>query len=131
MSEYINKVNLCGTIERMPEIRTANTGSEVMSFTVKTIYSYYQKDEKKEIPQFTNVAAWRPSDELKDLMRAGCRVLVEGRLVSRSYQNKAGAKVWVTEVNASKVSVVDDNAEIPEPVELPVIEIDKNEELPF
>lgn len=88
----MNRVILGGTIDNEPEIRATSGGKSVASFRVNTGKGWF------------TVTAWE--DLAKDLPSKGTYVLVDGRLSTRSYEDKDKRKVWVTEVVASSIETV-------------------------
>lgn len=103
-SRSVNKVILIGHLGRDAE--TAFTASQVAvtKFSVATSRRWkdQQSGEWKEETNWTNVVLWR-SENLSQYLTKGKQVYVEGRLQTRSYDDKEGKKVWTTEVVAEDV----------------------------
>lgn len=92
----MNNVNLVGRLARDPELRYTPNGVAVANFTL-AVRNYY-KDEGKGA-DFINCVVWqRPAELIADSHRQGDLIAVSGRLESRSYENKEGKTVYVTEV---------------------------------
>ena len=98
-SRSVNKVILIGHLGRDAE--TAYTASQVAvtKFSVATSRRWkdQQSGEWKEETNWTNVVHWRGENVAPYLLK-GTQVYIEGRLNSRSYDDKDGKKVYTTEV---------------------------------
>lgn len=107
----INKVILLGRLGRDAE--TAYTGNQtaVTKFSVATNHRWKDTNsgEWKEDTNWSNVVLWR-SEKLGQYLTKGKQVYVEGRLVTRSYENKEGKKVYATEVIADEVILLGGDA---------------------
>jgi len=103
-SRSVNKVILLGNLGRDAE--TAFTASQVSvtKFSVATSRRWkdQQSGEWKEETNWTNVVLWR-GENVAPYLTKGKQVYVEGRLQTRSYDDKDGKKVWTTEVVADEV----------------------------
>jgi single-strand DNA-binding protein len=103
-SRSVNKVILIGHLGRDAE--TAYTASQVpvTKFSVATSRRWkdQQSGEWKEETDWTRVTLWR-GENLAPYLTKGKQVYVEGRLQTRSYDDKDGKKVWATDVIAEDV----------------------------
>lgn len=103
-SRSVNKVILVGHLGRDAE--TAYTASQVpvTKFSVATSRRWkdQQTGEWKEETNWSNVVLWR-QEAVAPYLTKGKQVYVEGRLQTRSYDDKDGKKVWTTEVVAEDV----------------------------
>jgi single-strand DNA-binding protein len=103
-SRSVNKVILIGHLGRDAE--TAYTASQiaVTKFSVATNRRWkdQQTGEWKEETNWTNVVLWR-GENVAPYLTKGKQVFVEGRLQTRSYDDKDGKKVWATDVVADEV----------------------------
>jgi len=109
MNSIRNQVQLLGNLGKDVEISKFDSGSVKASFTLAT-NEYYKdnKGEKVESTQWHNVVAWGKSAELmKSILSKGSKVLVKGKLVSRSYDTKEGEKKYITEVVANEFECMD------------------------
>jgi len=103
---YINKVMLFGNLTRDPELRALPSGMNVVNFTVATNRTYKDRDGKKqEQTDFHNVVVFgRQADTVNQYMKKGSSLFVEGRLQTRSWDDKTtGEKKYRTEVVADRV----------------------------
>jgi single-strand DNA-binding protein len=103
-SRSVNKVILIGHLGRDAE--TAYTASQVAvtKFSVATNRRWkdQQTGEWKEETDWTRVVLWR-GENVAPYLTKGKQIYVEGRLQTRSYDDKDGKKVWATEVVADDV----------------------------
>jgi single-strand DNA-binding protein len=103
-SRSVNKVILIGHLGKDAETRFTPSGVSVTKFSVATNRRWkdQQTGDWKEETDWTNVVLWR-QENLANYLTRGKQVFVEGRLQTRSYEDKDGKKVWATEVVADDV----------------------------
>jgi single-strand DNA-binding protein len=103
-SRSVNKVILVGHLGRDAETRFTPAGIAVTSFSVATNRRWkdQQTGEWKEETDWANVVLWR-QENLANYLTKGKQVYVEGRLQTRSYDDKEGKKQYRTEVVADDV----------------------------
>jgi single-strand DNA-binding protein len=103
-SRSVNKVILVGRLGKDAE--TAFTASQiaVVKFSVATSMRWKDKQtgDWKEETNWSNVVFWRGENVAPYLLK-GTQVYIEGRLHTRSYDDKDGKKVWTTDVVAEEV----------------------------
>jgi len=103
-SRSVNKVILIGNLGRDAE--TAFTASQVAVVKFSVATSRRWKDQAtgdwKEETNWSNIVFWRGENVAPYLLK-GTQVYVEGRLQTRSYDDKDGKKVWATDVVAEEV----------------------------
>ena len=114
MNALKNSVQLVGHLGRDVEFKTFDSGNSKASFTLAT-NEYYRKNdngEKVQDTQWHNIVAWGKTAELmKSLLSKGSEVLVKGKLMTRSYEDKEGNKKYITEVKVSDFICFDKKAE--------------------
>lgn len=100
MTTMKNKVQLIGHVGKDPELRTVGNGNAMLRMSLATNERYKGADgEWKEETQWHPVVAWgKQAERLAGMVRKGSGLLVEGRLVHRSYEAKDGSKRTSTEV---------------------------------
>jgi single-strand DNA-binding protein len=100
----VNKVILVGNLGRDAETKFTPGGSSVTKFSVATSRRWkdQQSGEWKEEANWSNVTLWR-AENLAPYLTKGKQVYVEGRLQTRSYEDKDGKKVYATDVVADDV----------------------------
>ena len=103
-SRSVNKVILVGNLGRDAETKFTPSGASVTRFSVATTRSWkdQQSNEWKDETNWTNVTLWR-QENLANYLTKGKQVYVEGRIQTRSYDDKDGKKVYTTEVVAEDV----------------------------
>jgi single-strand DNA-binding protein len=104
MARSINKVILVGNLGKDAETQFTQSGTAVTRFSVATSRRWkdQQTDEWKEETNWTNVVLWK-QEGLGQYLTKGKQIYVEGRLQTRSYEDKEGRKVYATEVVANDV----------------------------
>jgi single-strand DNA-binding protein len=104
MARSVNKVILIGNLGKDAETKFTAGGSAVTRFSVATTRSWkdQQTNEWKDETNWTNVILWR-QENLSNYLTKGKQVYIEGRLQTRSYDDKEGKKVYATEVVAEEV----------------------------
>jgi single-strand DNA-binding protein len=103
-SRSVNKVILIGHLGRDAETKFTPAGVAVTKFSVATNRRWkdQQTGEWKEETDWANVVLWR-QENLANYLTKGKQVYVEGRLQTRSYDDKDGKKQYMTEVVAEDV----------------------------
>ncbi len=109
MASSLNKAMLIGNIGRDPETRyTTNKNLAVSTFSVATTYSIKNADgEWKNETTWHNIVAFSLSDYVRNVLKKGSKVYVEGRIQKREYVDKAGQKREVFELIAERVLPLD------------------------
>jgi len=103
-SRSVNKVILIGHLGRDAETAYTASQTAVTKFSVATNRRWkdQQTGEWKEETDWTRVVLWR-GENVAPYLTKGKQIYVEGRLQTRSYDDKDGKKVWTTEVVAEDV----------------------------
>lgn len=101
----MNTVQIIGNLARDPEVRFTKIGRAVATFTVAATNTYVDSttNETKEQTAFINCVAWGKTGEAVGNCKKGERLLVNGRIQTRSYEDSNGQKRYVTEVVANFV----------------------------
>lgn len=100
MNTLRNKVQLIGNLGNNPEIITLDSGKKLAKFSIATNETYKNAlGEKQTETQWHNVVAWNKTAEIiEKYLQKGSEVAVEGKLTSRTYDDKDGNKRYITEV---------------------------------
>ncbi len=99
-----NSVTLVGNLTRDPELRFTTGGRAVASFGLAVSRRYQVNGEWQEQTSFFNVVAWgQLGENAAQSLGKGSRVIVNGRLEQRQYENKDGEQRNVVEVVADEV----------------------------
>lgn len=114
----LNKVMLIGNIGRDPEVKTldGNNGSQkVATFTLATGEKYKDRNgELREKTEWHNIVAWRNlADICEKYIRKGMQVYIEGRIRTRSWQDKDGNTRCTTEIMADNLQMLGKKEEKP------------------
>jgi single-strand DNA-binding protein len=101
----VNKVILIGRLGNNPEIRYTNTGTAVANFNLATSENWNDKSgQRQERTEWHRVVVWGKLAELcEKYLAKGRQCFVEGRLQTRSWDDKDGNKKYTTEIVASTV----------------------------
>lgn len=96
----INKVILVGHLGKDPEVRNLEGGKKVANFSLATSESYNNKEGKRiEQTEWHNIAVWGGlADVAEKYLTKGRQVYLEGKIRSRSYDDKEGVKRYTTEI---------------------------------
>jgi single-strand DNA-binding protein len=97
----VNKVILVGNLGSDPEIKTTPTGQQVANFSLATSESWTDKatGEKQEKTEWHRLVLWRKLAEIAgQYLNKGAKIYVEGKLETRSWEDKEGQKRYTTEV---------------------------------
>ncbi|MDE0536884.1 single-stranded DNA-binding protein [Tenacibaculum sp. L6] len=100
MNALKNRVQLIGNLGTTPEIITLESGKKLAKFAIATNERYKNaRGEKITDTQWHNVVAWNKTAEIiEKYLEKGKEVMIEGKLTSRSFEDKEGNKRYVTEV---------------------------------
>jgi single-strand DNA-binding protein len=102
----INKVILIGRLGQDPEVRYTPDGTAVANFSIATSEEWKDKNsgEKRERTEWHRIVAWRRLGEIcGEYLSKGRQVYIEGRIQTRSWDDKDGNKRYTTEIVASDV----------------------------
>ena len=107
MARSVNKVILIGNLGRDAETKFTPGGVAVTKFSIATTRRVKdgQSGEWKDETDWSNVVLWR-QENVGQYLTKGKQVYVEGRLQTRSYEDKDGQKKYVTEVVADEVMLL-------------------------
>tara|TARA_B100000378_G_scaffold241486_1_gene210295 strand:- start:39076 stop:39459 length:384 start_codon:yes stop_codon:yes gene_type:complete len=112
MSTIRNKVQLIGNVGNTPEITNLDTSKKVARLSLAT-NDYYrnQKGESVQDTQWHNLIAWNKQAEIiENYVPKGKEIAIEGKLVSRSYEDNEGNKRYVTEILVSEILLLGSKA---------------------
>lgn len=108
----MNKAIIMGRLTKDPDVKYTQTGKVVTQFTLAVDRPFKDAQGNKET-DFIPVVLWGKTAELVgNSCQKGHRLLVDGRLQTRSYDAKDGTKRWVTEVIANSVEFIERKADV-------------------
>jgi single-strand DNA-binding protein len=105
MSNLRNKVQLIGHVGKDPEIINLESGKKLAKLTLATNDSYKNANgEKVEDTQWHNLVMWNKTAEIVEkYVKKGNEIAIEGKLTTKSYDDKEGNKRYITEVVVSEL----------------------------
>jgi single-strand DNA-binding protein len=102
MAGSVNKVILIGNLGKDPEVRTTQTGSKIVSFTLATSETWNDRasGERKERTEWHRVVVFNEAivDIAERFLTKGAKVYVEGQLQTRKWTDQSGQEHYATEV---------------------------------
>jgi len=109
MSRTLNKVMLIGNVGKDPEVNFTPSGVKVTQFRLATSETWKDKDGAvQEHTDWHTVIAWRGlADIVEKLLKRGSRVYIEGKIQSRTFEDREGNKRYVTEIVAENLLLLD------------------------
>jgi single-strand DNA-binding protein len=100
----LNKAIIIGRFTRDPELRKTQNGKSVLNFSLASSRKYGGNEQV----DYINCIAWEKGAEIiAQYMKKGSLIQVEGRTVSRSYDDRDGKKVYVQEVLVENFNFLD------------------------
>lgn len=102
---YLNKALIYGNLTRDPEQKSLPSGTTVTTFSLATNRTWTDKDGKRqETAEYHNVVVFgRQAETSAQYLRKGASALIEGRIVTRSWDGSDGQKKYRTEIVAERV----------------------------
>jgi single-strand DNA-binding protein len=96
----VNKAIIVGNVGSDPEIRHFDNGNQVANFSVATSESYKNKDgEKVTNTEWHKVAVFgKLAEVVEKWVTKGQQLYIEGKIKTRSWENKEGVKQFTTEI---------------------------------
>jgi single-strand DNA-binding protein len=104
----VNKVILVGNLGKDPEVRSLESGTKVASFSLATTESYKNKEgQKVEQTEWHNIVMWRGLAEVAEkYLRKGGQIYLEGKIRTRTWDDKEGNKRYTTEIIADTFTML-------------------------
>jgi single-strand DNA-binding protein len=105
----LNKAMLIGNLGRDAELRSTGSGKSVCNFTIATNEHFTDaKGDKQERVEWHRVVCWsKLAENVAEYTGKGSKVYVEGRLMTREWEDKEGIKRYTTEIVAQQVQFLD------------------------
>jgi len=109
----LNKVMLIGNLGKDPEVQTLDGDILVAKFTLASSESYRDKDGVlKTETEWHNIVVWRNlADLASKYLHKGNHIYLEGKIKTRTYEDKEGNKKYVTEIVAESFIMLDKPSE--------------------
>jgi single-strand DNA-binding protein len=101
-----NYVTFIGNLTDDPELRHTQAGAAVVTLRLASNRRWNDRDgQQQEETTYLNVNCWRElAENVAATLHKGDRAVAIGRLRVRSYENREGQTVWVTEIEADEVA---------------------------
>jgi len=134
----LNKVQLIGRLGRDPETKFTGSGKAVCNFTVATDETYKDKaGERQKKTEWHRIVVWgKLADICQKYLIKGSLVFLEGRIQSRTWDDKSGQKKTAVEINCHEMKMLSknengDKSQHSEVVAEPVPQEISDEDIPF
>jgi single-strand DNA-binding protein len=99
-----NHVQLIGNLGAIPVVKETANGQKMARFSIATTESYKEDGKNVEKTYWHNIIAWgKMAETIEQKCEKGTEVVLNGKLVSRSYDDPSGAKKYITEVVVSEI----------------------------
>ncbi len=103
----VNKVILVGNLGKDPEIRYLENNASVANFTLATTEGYTKDGQRIEQTEWHNIVMWRGLAEIAaKYLKKGSQIYLEGKIRTRSYDDKEGVKRYITEIVADTMTML-------------------------
>ena len=109
MGKTVNKVILLGNVGKDPEIKSTTGGTLVANLSLATSERYKDKGgEWQERTEWHNLVSYaRGAEILRDYVKKGSKLYVEGRITTRSWDDKeTGKRAYRTEIVVNEISLL-------------------------
>ncbi len=106
----LNKVMLIGRLGQDPEVRYTPSEVAVANFSIATSEEWKDKNtgQKQERTEWHRIVAWRRLGEIcGEYLKKGSQVFIEGKLQTRSWDDRDGNKRYTTEIIAMNMQMLD------------------------
>jgi single-strand DNA-binding protein len=112
---HINRVILVGNLGADPEFKETKDDMQIASFSIATAEKWNDPSGgKKERVEWHRIVVFgRAAEACRDYLQKGSKCLVEGKLQTKSWEDKDGQKKWSTEIIASNVEFLSAPAAAP------------------
>jgi len=138
MANGINKVILVGNLGKDPDIQTFDSGVKKASFSLATSEEYKDKEGNKvQQTEWHNIVLWRGLAEVAEkYLNKGNQVYIEGKIRTRSWEDKDGNKRYTTEIVGDNMTMLgggrkQQNGDATETSDPGIPEAEGEDDLPF
>ena len=111
----VNKVILIGHLGKDPDVRHSQSGATITSFSLATNETWNNKDgQREERTEWHRIVVFgKLADICGQYLKKGKQVFIEGRLQTRSWEDRDGNKRYTTEVVASNMTMLGRAGDMP------------------
>jgi single-strand DNA-binding protein len=107
MNALRNKVSLIGRLGANPEVVTFESGKKLARFNLAINESYKLNGEWQKQTQWHTISAWgKTAERIQSVLQKGHEIMLEGRLVNKPYETKAGEKRISTSIELTEFVVL-------------------------
>ena len=101
----VNKAIVLGNLGQDPDVRSTSSGQMVANFSLATNRSWTDRNgQRQEQTEWHKIVAWAKLAEIiEQYLKKGDQVYIEGRLQTRSWEDKSGEKRYTTEIVAQEM----------------------------
>lgn len=134
MGKSVNKVVLLGNVTREPEIKSTPSGTIVANLSLATNDRHKDRDGNwQDQAEYHNLVAFtRTAEIIRDYVKKGGKLYVEGKLQTRSWDDKkTGEKKYRTEIIINELVLLSGKGEAPREQAQPQIADDDPDAIPF
>ena len=111
----MNNVSLVGRLTKDVELKYTGSQTAVATGTLAVNRQFKSANGEKET-DFINIVAWRkPAEILSSYASKGSQIGITGRIQTRNYEGNDGKRVYVTEVVAESVALLDSKSNNQQP----------------
>lgn len=126
----MNKVFLLGNVGQDPDVKVTQGDNKYARFSLATNEFYKDKNgDKQQKTEWHNIVMWNKKAEVVEkYIKKGSKMLVEGKLTHRSFENNEGKTIYITEVIGMDMTMLDskDGSSTPPPPPPPETEKKSN-----
>lgn len=103
----LNRVVLTGRLTKDPELRVTQSGTQVCKFTLAVNRTFTNAQGERQADFINCIAFSKTAENVNNYLHKGSLTGVDGRLQTRSYDNKEGQRVFVTEVVCDNIQFLE------------------------
>lgn len=107
ISRGVNKVILIGNVGKDPEVKHLENGTTLAKFSLATTEVYKKDNEKRSTTEWHNIVAFRNlGDIVKNYVKKGDALYIEGKIQTRSWEDKDGNRKYITEILGNNIQML-------------------------
>ncbi len=127
----VNKVILIGNVGKDPEVRHLENNVTVTRFTLATSESYKKATgEVVKTTEWHNIVLWRGLAQVAEkYVKKGSQIYIEGKIRSRSYDDKDGNKRYITEIQGDNLTLLGKRENSDSSQSAPVDDVEPNNQI--
>ena len=117
----LNKIILIGNLTSDPDIKETTNGQLLSRFTI-AVDRPSQQDAMEKQTDYISVVAWRDVAESTQQISKGSQCLVEGKVITRTYDDDDGKRHYITEVESKSITPLSSKQATPSKKEASILE---------